>query len=494
MHHPTLDLTLDVAANRLIIHGRVFEGRRRWEAVVLAVLIAGNHRCAVSACSADKLDAQLARSGQAHPLTRKQWGLIWQSIRGMFDAADLPQALSSRLFHLPRNATVGPWWWSVQSGDRVAVEGVLQAVSELVLPQLTASSSAAATAALCRQMLVCQSLISEGQLNAAHNALVDKCAWVSASPELHALRLIRLVEVHSLRRAFQEAEQAIAQARLILATSQVATFQLDGYLKMAQQRMAYIRDPIGAYNEVLSVLYVQIYHPERFRSSGVDNHIRGQALNLAALCERRWIEQHAQSAAKQLLDAHAQRAMSYWSAALFGFLACSQHVQAHNICSNIAYMFQRMCELKIQSSPDHALTWYALSQAWHNRFDLPDDTIWEYIFIGDFWLARQDVRQLLRDECDRFGWAGQHPAQIEFYSYAMRRAQEIGDPRQLAHAALNFWRYGQLTGCKAESSLGLEQLEAVLAEHEDLREILYMEGYVLPKSKGHLRGSPRGAV
>jgi len=476
-----LELILEPATNRLVIQGRTLQGHRRWEAAVLATLIAGDHACAATACGAAQFDVRLAPCGQTRPLTRKQWGQIWQSIRSMYEEAGAADALASRLFHAPRRATVGPWWWSAQGGDSVAIEGAA-AVAETPLPQLAADGTATTTAALCRQVLMCQSFISEGQLNAAMEALVDQSAWTGATPELHALRLIRLAEVQALRRDFNGAEKTVVQARHLLEGSQAAAIHLDGYLSLVHQRMVYARDPVGAYEQVLSAMTVQIHHPARLGQPGVDNHVRGLALNLAALCERRWIERHATQAARPLLEDHARRALRYWFAALFGFCASNQNALAHNMCSNVAYMFQRLCELDIVPTPDDALAWYALAQAWHNRFDLPDDTVWEYIFIGDFWLDRQDVRDRLREDDARFGWAGHHPATMEFYSYALGRAQEIGDPRQLAHAALNVWRFGRLSGDAAGSNRGSQQLEAVLDEHPDLRPMLEAEGYVLPKS------------
>jgi len=98
------------------------------------------------------------------------------------------------------------------------------------------------------------------------------------------------------------------------------------------------------------------------------------------------------------------------------------------MCSNVAYMFQRLCELDITPTPDDVLVQYALAQAWHIRFDLLDDTAWECIFIEDFWLDRQNVRERLREDDARFGWAGHHPATMVFYFYAPGRGHDIGDP------------------------------------------------------------------
>jgi hypothetical protein len=102
------------------------------------------------------------------------------------------------------------------------------------------------------------------------------------------------------------------------------------------------------------------------------------------------------------------------------------------------------------------------------------------VFIGDFWLDRADVRERLRADDSRFGWSGRHPANADFHGYAVERAREIGDPRQLAHAAFNAWRFGRLAGSYASLALGQQALQEVLADHPDLRSVLKAEGYALP--------------
>lgn len=476
-----MDVSLNPAANRLLIEGKCFRGHRRWEATVLAALIQGRHACPVTACGPAQLDDLLARHGQTNPLTRKQWGMIWQSVRSMFEAAGASDALALRLCHPPRGATVGPWWWRPTDGDHVVIEGTPLTDAEMPLPGLASDSTAGRTAVLCRQALICQSQISEGQLIAASDALAESVAWTGATPELDALRHLRLAEVQTLRRDFHAAERALSEASRLIASSKVAAAYLDPHLSLIRHRMAYMLDPVTAYESILPTLSATIHRPARIGHPGVDLQVRGLTLNLTALCERRWVERHAGQERAHTVQLHAQRALDYWAAALFGFLVSNQHVHAHNMCSNVAYFLQRLCELKVTASPDDALSWYGLAQAWHNRFDLPDDTIWEYIFIGDFWLERPDVRQRLAERDNRAAWAGRHPANIDFYAYSLQRALEIGDPRQLAHAALNLWRFGRLEVDTAATASGRDHLRVVLSAHPDLREIMHGEGYALPK-------------
>lgn len=478
-----MDLVIDQAANCVVIDGHAVRGRRRWEAAVLAALVDGGHRSTLTAASAPQMDALLACSGQGTPLTRKQWGLIWQSLGAMFAEARSEDALAKRLRHPPRGLTVGPWWWEPQEGDRVELTGPPLNAPVLPPPRLAVDGSPQTTAALCRQFLVAQGMISDGQLQAASDALADECAWAGTTPELHALRHLRLGEVELLRRNFHRARSAWRSAGDAIASNDVAYAYLATHVALLEHRIAYAQQPVADAARILGRLSPLIRRPAHARSPEVDPLARGLTLNLAALCERRWIEQHAGREYAGSLKRHAEHAMDCWSAALFGFLVSSQHEQVHNMCSNVGYLFQRLCELNIDASAECALQWYALAQAWHNRFDLPDNTVWEYIFLGDFWLGRSEVRALMDQAVPRSSWAGRHPGSRDFYEYSAQRAREIGDPRQIAHTALNLWRYSRDQGRLPAIRRARDDLERTLAEHPDLRTILTAEGYGLPDAR-----------
>ena len=132
-----MQLRLDRALNRLMIDSSLLQGTRRWESLVLATMIQGEHSTAATACGAAALNSTLAAHGQKVPLTRKQWSLLWQSINRMFTLADRQQALAARLQHGPRSATVGPWWWKAQPGDMVEMTGEAALLRNFPLPGLS---------------------------------------------------------------------------------------------------------------------------------------------------------------------------------------------------------------------------------------------------------------------------------------------------------------------------------------------------------------------
>jgi hypothetical protein len=478
-----LDLAIDRASNVIVIDGHAARGRRRWEAVVLAALIEGRHSTPLSAANANLMNALLLPLGQPTTLTRKQWALLWQSLAQMFASASAETTFRSRLHHAPRGATVGPWWWTPQPEDRTQIAGATSATTEIPLPCLAVDGGAGATVSVCRQFLVAQGLMSDGQLRTAAEALQPGPAWANASPEANALRLLRLGEVELLRRRFADARTAAAQALRIAVDQEVVQAYLGGQIALLDHRIAYAEQPVTGAAAIRAALTSRLRRPPCARHLEVDPLARGLALNLAGLCERRWIERHARCLPATALAQHADTALAYWSAALFGFLVSNQHEHVHNMCSNLGYFFQRLTELDVQPQAESALEWYALAQAWHFRFDLPDSTVWEFVFLGDFWLGCQDARALMSGARWRGLWAGLHPGSLDFYAYSVQRAEEIGEPRQKAHTALNLWRFCCEKGMMAPMHQALASLGQTLAEHPDLSAIFKSEGYCLPDSR-----------
>lgn len=486
-----LQLYIDRAANLIVINGRTQRGRRRWEANVLAALIQGEHHSALTAASAQQLDALLQPLGQAAPLTRKQWSLLWTSIGDMFGQACASEALQARLHHPPRGSTVGPWWWTPLAGDRIEVADQPATVAETPLAKLAADGTSAASLRLCRQFLVAQGLHTEGQLEMAAEALQASPAWAGASQEADALRLLRLGEVELLRRRFDAARLAAADAMAIAANHEVTQAYLGSHLSLLQHRIAYAEHPVAGAMAIRSAISHGLRRPPCARHLEVDPLSRGLALNLAALCERRWIERQAGQLPFADLGRHAEIAQGYWFGALFGFLVSNQHEHVHNMCSNLGYLFQRLTELELLSAAEEALEWYALAQAWHHRFDLPDSTVWEYVFLGDFWLARPEVRALMSGNRWQGLWAGHHPSLLGFYSYAVQRAEEIGEPRQQAHCALNLWRFCRHKRLGRPMAEAQRRLHQLLEYHPDLRTIMESEGYALPDAPPAVPACPQ---
>ena len=477
-----MEITIDLQANRWWMDGVPAQGQRRWEAALLALLLRDGHHSAASACGKAKLHAELLSMGQAQALNRKQIGRLIDGLHDSFDAAGHAESFASRFRHAPRGRTVGPWWWTPQPDDQwsLVAEPAARAMLASDLPGLAAAASPQASSGLCRAMLICHGHVWDGNADAAMAALADPDLWSSASAELHALRQLRTAEVMLSKRDFGAATQAADAAQALLCGAQVASLYLTGPVLVLRQRLLYAAAPMRNYAAITHALAPAVTRPPGAGFLEVDAASRGARFNLLALCERRWLEEHGRGAADSQTALRMERAQRYWFSALFGYLVIGHHEYVQHMCANLGYFYQRMSQLGLGFSESEALDWYALARGWHNRFDLSDNVVWEYIFLGDYWLYQHSVRAELKHAVGRMGWEGRRPDELEFYVYAARRAEEIGEPRQMAHTALNLFHFTREKGQLAASQKAMHSLRSTLANHPDVARILVAEGYAIP--------------
>ena len=82
---------------------------------------------------------------------------------------------------------------------------------------------------------------------------------------------------------------------------------------------------------------------------------------------------------------------------------------------------------------------------------------------------------------------------IEFYDKALIRAREIGDPRQIAHTALNMMHFARAKNLHDAAAAAAAELAGVFGAHPDLRTLLNAEGYPLPRQARPEASDPRSA-
>ncbi len=475
-----MEIQIDVAGNRLLIDGHVAQGRRRWEAAALGLLLQGAHHCAQRACAGPALQAWLSERGQRNMLNRKQLSRLFDALAGLFDEAGRAPQFAARFGHAPRGRTVGPWWWSVHAGDTVRfAEEPAPHRLRAALPCLTDDPDAMNSARLCKQLLICQAHLTEGECRNAIDGLSDLHAWRGASDELTAWRLLRLAEARVALREFAHARAALDRLDTLLAASVVARSHFSGAALMLGHRLTYAETPLHSYAAIAEALAPMLSAPPGDTLLEVDGYARGAALNLAALCERRWLEEHAGTAPRAETQARSALAMRYACAALFSYAINYQYEYVQKTCSNLAYFTQTCHRLGLDVAPALAFAWYALAQAWQDRFELPDNSVWECIFLGDFWLYQPAARGVFASHSLRSDWEGRRPDTLAFYVHAARRARELGDPRQLGHCALNLYHFTRLHGMRDEMLAAHAALRRVLADYPDIEALLLAEGYSL---------------
>lgn len=483
-----MHLEIDTAANLLVIEGHRVKGRRRWEAAFVAMLAAPVETDGGNALNAGRFADRLRGLGQHQALNRKQISRVIDSVQAMFAGLGLADELARRLHHAPRARTVGPWMWQHQAGDHLLVldagPPAVALSNTLPLPQLAADGSADASAALCRALMVVQGLFREGSPAAAREVLDDTSAWAGASHELQAWHATRLAEALWKLRDFDRAAEVVGLAEGLVARHRLADMFLGDSVGLLRWRLAHQRDPVNAHQTVLSPLLSVLNDCRQ-----VDRLACGLGHNLAALCQRRWLDESAGHPFAQEARARRGAALAHNFAAIFCFATVESPTYTEYACANLGHLFARLYALGHEASPAAAFEWFGLAQAWHFRFDLVDDSVWEYIFMGDLMLYQPGAWSAFKNLGQRIKWDGLRPDTVDFYQLALRRAREIGDPRQLAHAALNLWHFARRTGLSRDAATAGAALADVLHAHPDLHRLLQTEGYPLPSAAETRRAS-----
>lgn len=481
-----MELRINPVKNTVVINGQFVAGRVRWEVACLGLLIRGDYRDPARACGAAKLQSELAMRGQRSVLNRKQLSRLWDSLQGMFESVGCGAEFADRFGFALRTRTVGPWWWRVLPDDVVQIDENDEDASESVrtiLPGLAMSGDMGHSVQLCRQLLIVHGTLFDGNhADALH--LLDECElWREATPELHGLRLLRSMEARISSRDFVGAERSLKQLRELNEAYPLAQIYLSSASAISEQRVRYAMSPMELYGSIAQALHPSILQAPSQCRLEIDSFSRSRGFSLAALCERRWIDEFATTQGKEAALSHLQLGCEYSFAAIYGFLVNLQYEHVQYACANLAYLLQRAYLLGLHADSHTIFSWYCLAQAWLNRFELPDNTIWEYIFLGDLWLYSPEVRPQFSHLSGGAEWDGLRPDQLHFYQRSWQRAQELAEPRQMVHAALNLYHFARLATLSDEMTNAQHSLQTLFDTHPQVKEILLAEGYVLPDEK-----------
>lgn len=489
-------LEIDAGNNRLNVDGVPLAKRTRWLAAFLQALVErGRHRG--GGLALDELERVLIRHGrEPRPLLARQVQRLVDGLREAFAHAGRGQAFNERFFCAPQGKTTGPWGWMEASGDVTVLVGLAAAGSRAVagpcrpLPALAEPPHSDASVALAGEFKQVLAFKWDGQRDLAIDALRAPSNWRQATPELSALRQLKLGELLASRRDFKGAFKSFDLAQLHLSRAHDSARNALEPMLSAQRGLAYYaQQPAVHYQEILDQA-LAAGGPLQARPNATNPVSEAKRLNLLALCERRWVEAHRAEASPAQWDEHVDALLRYSHAALFLSLASEQFERAQNVCANLAYAHQQLARwirpsaaVELQRHLLRAIEFYALSMSIHWRFGLPDNLTFQYIYLGELWLSSPQAREAFEAARLKIAWDGERPDDASFYKTACASAQELGDPRQVAYAALNKLRFGEFTHNRGVRARALKLLGAVLDAHPDLRKALAAEGYAVPAGK-----------
>lgn len=502
-----MQIEIDARNNRAWLDGAAVQPRQQWLCAFLLLLVQSSERPTRRLIRED-LELALRRFGRGtEPLHAKQAQRLVDGLQRMFAELGLADAFEARFSCEPACKTTGPWKWTSRPQDVLVTREVAAAQADSTappvrwLPSLTSEQGSSAAINVALQMLQALAHQWDGNTAQALSALAPSPVWDGASSAMLALRQVKRADLLVALRDFAAAEQALEDAaNKVGKGGTLADSVVRSLLHVSKARLQYTRSPSINFQDLLDGRHgvndvLKPLHGEVNLCGFADRW------NLLMLCERRWLEANARTADAEPWADHIDALQRLGHAALFMSLAGQLHERAQNICANLAYAYQRLSALAEVHRPagepaasgrylDLAMQWHSLSLSYRLRFDLPDNSAYEMIFLGELWLSSQRAREAFERNAYNVAWLGLRPDEPSFYLRAWECAELVNDPRQMAYCALNKLGFARHTRDPALQDRALQRLRHVLTTHPDLANVLADEGYAVPRglAVGHSQG------
>jgi len=471
-------------------HAEALAGQ--WDAAFLASLAPPNGQGEAPELDASAMAAALANYGLARAMTPTDWGRILDRLTAKLNSLTAGGPASARILFAPRRKTGGPW----RLVSTVPVRSIRPAAVPPTPPRpsssdrtvdmpgtpwlmLSDSDDPYRAVQLADRLKRAVEALWKAMPDEAIALLNDESAWTQESLALGLLRRLRLAEALGSVGRHEEARAVLARDEAQLRQPGLgAIFQ--PHASLTGLRLDYGASPVSHYAAVHTRLARDLASYWNSGTSRVDATTWAEHLHLAALCQRRQLEQDADATPDG--GRAAVRAMLHsFHAAFLLFMLVRNYERAQHVCANLAYAHHK---LALQFGEPHwtlAVDWHGLSFAMHATFGGAESSAWEYIYIGELWLSSAAAQEAFRSRMLRAGWNDLTPDKARFYEEACRIARQLGDPRQQAYTLLNRYRFQLTVHTPLLRQAALQELLGFLASHPTQHQLLQQEGYPLPQ-------------
>jgi len=382
---------------------------------------------------------------------------------------------ASRIVSAPRKATVGPWRLHAPVSEDWQIDSdaldVLASRSNPWQPNLciAAHSTPEDMLPAMTVVIVAEALAQQALYVEAVQHIHEHEPRLRLSSEGRALLLLRTVRW--LRRLGRrtDAEGALVAARSHARTAHPqARANLLAECAVQTARITYDKAPLRLASRInFSDLTDQI---ELAGSA----QLHWEYANLRALASRRKLQTllvrepqtrlaDVATIATDALDSF--RAAFYWLLVNFD----AYHLQA--VLVNYAYHLQWLMHqttplLQTPTITDVVSPWH-LSQTIVEKFDLPEDSAWDYIMLADLWFGQPAARATIRTDWRL--WPKQRsPANLDFYLRGVELAKGSGDSRQQLLALDRCAAFLTEIGMAQKAEAFLRERDQILISSPDL--------------------------
>ncbi len=299
------------------------------------------------------------------------------------------------------------------------------------IPVLVNSRRPEALLAVLSAFAVADDLARQGQCAEAAGYMLEHSPALALSAEGNALLALRRVRWLRHGGDLGAAQAALQEAQLSAAFAHPAAKpQLLADCVVQQARLTYDLDPNGA------VSRISFRRIEEHIGTARSAQMQWESANLQALvCRRKLEAQRARTAGAgpTRTDALLQLASDCFDAAFFWLVASGDAHHLRAVLANYAYHLQWLIHQKMpvaeQIGLGNVIDAWRLSQTIAERFDLPENSAWNYIMLADLWLQHPQARYLLQTDA-RLWPRERSPAHLDFYQRALELAHDTGNLRQ----------------------------------------------------------------
>jgi tetratricopeptide (TPR) repeat protein len=456
----------------------------RWEACFLQLLISQSTATVKKPVNLETFNEAVVALGQKTPLNRMHLSRIIESIFKGFGAAGLGQWMKTCLKFSQRQKTVGPWRWVGAKQPKQAASTVSSVASFTAatlprhIPKLTRECSAKAIRLMLTTFLEADSLGFDGDYSQAIDVF-DSRDLNAASAATKSLIAIRKARWLILSGQLDAAEKLLADTELHASKMPVEQSQwVRLHARNLALRAQYVRNPVLSSANIIR----ELTSLKRAPSIAPDPLLAGARANLLSLAQRRRMEGYKRQQDRLKAKKHYIRAIDSLSTALLCNLAANSYELVQMCCVNMAYLQQKALGMKLISSVDEVFAWYAIAFAWNNKFNLSENSTWEFIMVGELFLHENKAQERFALAATKLHWQGLRPDQAKFYRAALNNAHRQGEPDQIMHALLNAYLFEEKFGSANAAKSYASQWAEFCGTHTRQLEALKMQGYRLPKA------------
>lgn len=488
-----------------------YQFQRRWECQILSMLLVEGQ--VGQALNADTLQQTLRQKGQPKNLNRAQLQRLFGCLTVFL--TDLPgQPLILKI--APRQSTVGPWmlFFSTQIIFHNA-EIVASAKSDEVqwqYPRLLAvtSQTGAELKEVCvntlhlllSELLNSDAFALKGEYREAINILQHFDTSL-LTEEAQALILLRESVWQKRLGYFENARQLVQK---VMECAPKLDPGITNYAGFLLQRIDYDESPAQAH----PALWHSSTPPQMALQS--DWRLMPEWHNLRALLARRRLLALNQSIGYSKNNKNIvleetpvslnQYALKHFQSAIYWALQQRDWDRLQAYVCNLAFHLQEMLPLGFVTV-NQVFNWHRLILSYTDKLNLAQDSAWEFIFFGEFWLNHHAE---ISDNSQAYSLSNLiedlTPSQEDFYLLGLEKLNNCADDRQIAIMWILYGRFamyhmGARDTCDSSLVIALldfqkmftlrlveEAITELLHKNPNLQQTLFNEGYAdyLPRA------------